>query len=349
VVRPNQSGTLTEAIEIIWEKKRTYTDEDIYERASRTVLMAVQNGVTRMRSHVDVDNIGELRPARGVLAVKERMADVVDIECVAFPQEGILKNPGAEALMRQAMRMGCAVVGGMPANELTPRDSQHHVEICFTIAQEFNADVDMHVDETDDPFYRTLEMVADETIRRGWEGRVTCGHTCALAAYDDPYAANVMEKVKAAGINMITNPATNLMLQGRGDGYPKRRGLTRVKELVQAGINVSFGQDCVRDTFYPFGSADPMQVALILCHAAHMSLPAEIEQVFDMPTVNAAKLLRLSDWGLAPGKRADLVMFDCQDPREAIQLQPSRLYTVRRGRIVAEAQRQSRVHRRDHS
>lgn len=345
VVRPNESGTLKEAIEIIWEKKRTYTDEDIYERASKTVLMALRHGVTRMRSHVDVDNIGGLKPASGVLYTKKQMADVMEIECVAFPQEGIIKNPGTEALMRQAMHMGCTVVGGMPANEQTPDDSRRHVQICFDIAQEFDADIDMHVDETDDPFYRTLEMVADEAIRRGWRGRVTCGHTCALAAYDDHYASYVIAKVKDAGLHMITNPVTNLMLQGRSDGYPKRRGLTRVKELLAAGINVAFGQDCVKDTFYPFGQSDMLEVALVLAHAAHMSLPHEIEQLFDMPTVNAAKILRLKDYGIAPGNQADLALLDCTEVKDAIRFQPDRLAVIRRGRVVAEERTTVQIYR----
>ena len=336
VVRPNVTGTLKEAIEIIWDKKARYTIEDIVERAGDVIRRGVLNGTTRMRTHVDVDTIGGLKPLEGVIAAKNKFKDIMDIETIAFPQEGIIKDPGCEKLMWEAMEMGADIVGGMPANENTPDDSRKHVEICFDIAEKYNADVDMHVDETDDPFYRTLEMVADETIKRGWQGRVTAGHTCALAAYDDHYAGYVIEKVKKAGINMITNPVTNLVLQGRNDKQPIRRGITRVKELLAAGVTVSFGQDCVKDTFYPFGSADMLQVALVTAHAAQMTLPHEIEKVFDMITCDAAKILRLENYGPEEGKDADIVILDALTINDAIRLQPSRLYVIKGGKVIAK-------------
>lgn len=343
VVRPNKSGTLMEAIEIIWDKKANYTTEDIVSRAKEVVKLAVKNGITRIRTHVDVDTIGGLKPLEGVLELRRQCSHFVDIQIVAFPQEGILKDPGCEDLLREAMRMGADLIGGMPANENSPDESRQHVKIVFDIAEEFDVDIDMHVDETDDPFYRTLEMVADETIKRGYLGRVTAGHTCALAAYDDHYAEYVMDKVKNAQINIITNPATNLMLQGRLDKQPKRRGITRVKELIEKGVNVSFGQDCVKDTFYPFGSADPLQVALIAAHAAHMSLPHEIEEVFNMPTYNAAKILRLTDYGIEVGKRADIVVIDAENIRDAIRFCPPRLYVIRKGKIIAKNEMKSEI------
>lgn len=344
-VRVNKSGTLDEAIEIIWERKKKYTVDDIVSRAGRIIDSAVANGVTRMRSHVDVDTIGGLRPLEGVLEVRRLYADVLDLEIVAFPQEGILKNPGAEALMRQAMKMGADVVGGMPFNEASSEGSREHIRIAFEIAREFDADIDMHVDESDDPNARTLEMLAQATIENGWQGRVTAGHTCALAAYPDDYADKVIGLVRDAGINVIMNPVTNLMLQGRLDSHPKRRGITRIKELIAAGVNVSFGQDCVKDTFYPFGRADSLEVALIAAHAAHMSLPHEIEQVFSMPTLNAAKIMRLGDYGMSPGNAGDLVLLDATSPTDAIVRQADRLCVVKRGRIVAETARKRTVYR----
>lgn len=338
VVRPNISGTLTEAIEIIWEKKARYTTDDIVTRAGAVVRIAAVNGTTVLRSHVDVDTIGGLKPLQGVLATKEKLADVADLQIVAFPQEGILKDPGCRELMWEAMRQGADVVGGMPANEATPDDSREHIRLAFDIAEHFDAPVDMHVDETDDPFYRTLEMLADETIRRGYQGRVTAGHTCALAAYDDHYAKYVMEKISQAGIHMITNPVTNLLLQGRNDKQPVRRGITRVKELLARGVNVSCGQDCIKDTFYPFGAADMLQVAMITAHAAHLSLPHEREQVFDMITVNAAKVLGLADYGLAEGMRADLVIIGAGNVTDAIRLLPARRLVIRKGQIIAQTE-----------
>ncbi len=345
VVRANESGTLKEAIEIIWDKKKNYTIDDIVERAGKAIEMGVKNGTTRMRTHVDVDTIGGLLPLEGLIKTREKYQDIMDIEIISFPQEGIIQDPGTEELMWEAMEKGADIVGGMPANEKTPADSLRHVEIAFEIAKEYDADIDMHVDETDDPFYRTLEMVADKTIEYGWEGRVTAGHTCALAAYDDHYAEYVMDKVKAAGIHMITNPVTNLVLQGRKDNQPIRRGITRVKELMARNINVSYGQDCVKDTFYPYGQCDLMEVALVTAHAAQLTLPDEIEYLFDMPTYNAAKILKLSDYGIKVGARADLVILDAYTARDAIRLQPDCLYVMKEGKIIAQNSRKSQLFR----
>jgi len=340
-VRKNVSGTLTEAIEIIWNRKKQYTDEDVSERAGAVLDKALMNGTLAMRTHIDVDTVGGLKPLSGVLALREKYKDRMTLQLVAFPQEGILKDPGCDKLMDQAMRMGCDLVGGMPANEKTPGDSLAHVKFCFDLAEKYNADIDMHVDETDDPFFRTLEMVADETLSRGWQGRVTAGHTCALAAYDDHYAAYVIEKVARAGLHMITNPATNLMLQGRLDKQPIRRGITRVKELLEAGVNVSFGQDCVNDTFYPLGSADMLQVANITVHAAQMSLPSELEKVFDMITGDAARILNIEGYGIEEGCDANLVVIDATNIREAMALCPNRPYVIREGRILVVNERKT--------
>jgi len=337
-VRTNRSGTLTEAIEIIWEKKKTYTVEEIVARAGSVIESGVANGVTHIRTHVDVDTIGGLKPMEGVLAAREKYRHIVDIQIVAFPQEGILRDRGAEELMWKAMEMGADLVGGMPFNEDSPADSRRHIEIAFEIAKKHDADIDMHVDETDDPMARTLEMLADQTLINGWQGRVTAGHTCALAGYPAEYAAAVIEKVKAANLHMITNPATNLMLQGRLDIEPKRRGITRVQELLASGINVSFGQDCVRDTFYPFGRDDSLEVALLAAHAAQLSMPPQIEQVFAMPTVNAARILGLKDYGLRPGAPANAVILEAPDAAEAIRLQAPRRWVIKNGRVVAETE-----------
>src|SRR5258707_2207237 len=218
----NISGTLTEAIEILWNIKRNYTVDEIADRASRVLERALESGIFRLRTHVDVDPIGGTRPAEGLIRARERFRDLIDIPIVAFPQEGIVKSPGTEALMREVMKLGVDVVGGMPFNEASPQDSRRHIEIVFDIAREFDADIDMHVDETDDPAARTLEMLAELTIVNGWQGRVTAGHTCALASYPRDYTDNVIERLHAATVNMIANPATHLMLQGRLDDFPQR-------------------------------------------------------------------------------------------------------------------------------
>lgn len=336
-IRPNVSGTLQEAIEIIWEKKRKYTVADIVKRAGEVIELAALNGTTRMRTHADVDTIGGLTPIKGLLAVREKFKNIMDIQIVAFPQEGILRDPGTEELMRKAMELGADLVGGMPHHERPYSEARPHIDICFEIAKEFDADIDMHVDETDDPNSRSLEYLAEKTAKEGYQGRVTAGHTCALAAYPDDYAKEVIRKVKLANINMITNPVTNLVIQGRGDKQPIRRGITRVKELLAAGVNVTFGQDCVNDAFYPFGKADMLEVANISAHAAQLTMPDEIETVFEMMTTNAARTLGvLDDYGIAVGKRADLVIIDASSPKDAIRRQPDRRWVIKGGKIIAE-------------
>src|SRR5260221_3865591 len=206
----NISGTLTEAIEILWEIKRNYTVEEIAERAARVLARALENGISRLRTHVDVDPIGGTRPAEGLIRARERFRELMDIQIVAFPQEGIVKSPGTEALMRQGMKLGVDVVGGMPFNEASPADSRRHVEIVFEIAKEFDADIDMHVDETDDPMAQTLEVVSELSIKNGWQGRGTAGHTPERASYPRPYADHALARLREADVNMIANPATNL-------------------------------------------------------------------------------------------------------------------------------------------
>jgi cytosine deaminase len=342
-VRVNETGTLTEAIEIIWERKKHYTVDDIVDRAGRVIMSAVSNGVTHIRTHVDVDNIGGLLPVQGLVETRKKYADIVDLQIVAFPQEGILQNAGAADLMEKAMELGADVVGGMPFNEKSLDDSAKHIEFAFNLAREFDADIDMHVDETDDPAAKTLEILARQTIANDWQGRVTAGHTCALAGYTTEYADEVIRLVKEAKVHMITNPATNLMLQGRLDEQPKRRGITRVKELMAEGINVSFGQDCVKDTFYPFGREDPLEIAFLTAHAAHLSQPDEINQVFDMPTHNAARVMRLKNYGTEPGCQADLVILDAANPAEAITKQADKNIVIKRGNIIAEMETRRKI------
>lgn len=335
-VRPNISGTLQEAIEIIWERKRRYTVPDIVRRAGEVIQMAALNGTTRMRTHVDVDTISGLKPLKGLLETRRKFKHLMDIQIVAFPQEGILRDPGTEELLYKAMELGADLVGGMPHHERPYSKAKPHIDICFEVAKRFDADIDMHVDETDDPRSRSLEYLAEKTVAEEYQGRVTAGHTCALAAYPDDYARKVIRKVKQANINMITNPVTNLVIQGRGDKQPVRRGITRVKELLAAGVNVTFGQDCVNDAFYPFGRADMLEVANITAHAAHLSTLDEIRTVFRMMTYNAARTLGvLHDYG-AVGKRADLVVIDAVSVKDAIRMQPDRRWVIKGGKIIAE-------------
>ncbi len=339
----NVSGSLDEAIAILGARKDSYTSADIIERAGQIIRSAVTNGVTRMRTHIDIDTGCGLTAFNALLDVRAQFADLLELQIVAFPQKGIVGDPGCEALLREAMDRGADQIGGMPFNEPGPQESRAHIEIAFDIAREHDCTVDMHIDETDDPEARTLEMLCEATVAHGWQGRVVAGHTCALAAYPDAHANRVMDMVAEAGIHMATNPATNLMLQGREDSHPKRRGITRVKKLLDRGVNVAFGQDNLRDMFYPFGRDDPLELAFLLAHAAHMSQPDEIEAVFNMTTQGGAKVLGLTDYGMEPGCAGDLVVLDAQSPLEAIVEKPDRRYVIRRGRVVAETETRRKV------
>ena len=341
----NRTGTLAEAIDLLHQVKRVSTPGEVAERAGVVIRQAVLSGTTRIRSHVDVDTVGGLTPLRGVLQAAREHADLCDIQIVAFPQEGIIRDPGAAGLMDAAMRAGAGVVGGMPHWEVDENAARDHIGVCMDLAERYDADVDMHIDETDDPSSRTLAMLIDATLERGWQGRVTAGHCCAMAAWDDQYAAAVLARAVTAGLRFVTNPATNLLLQGRLDREPRRRGIPRVKEMLAAGLTVACGQDCVQDGFYPFGAADQLQVALILCHAAQLSVPSEIDAAFRAVRSAAALMMGVQDYEIRPGASADLVVLDADDPHEALRLQAARTWVIRRGTVVAETRVASTLHR----
>ncbi len=335
-------GTLRGAIEAIHAAKRAYDVEDVRRRARSVIETSVLTGTTRLRSHVDVDTIGGLVPLEGVLAAARDCADIAEVQVIAFPQEGILRDPGAAELMVEAMERGATVVGGMPHWESTESHQREHVEFCFELAARYDADVDMHVDETDDGSVRTLAMVVEETERRAWQGRVTVGHVCALAAADDDYADAVIAGCARAGITVVSNPVTNLVLQGRGDRGLVRRGTTRVRELMAAGVPVAFGQDCVQDGFYPFGRGDLLEVALVSAHAAHLTTVEEQHAVLAAVTTVPAAAWRLGTaYGVTPGARADLQLYAASSWPEVLRRQDPPRHVWFRGREVAR----TRVHR----
>jgi len=334
LVPENKSGTLVEAIGLWSEAKRTLTVENVRERALRAIADEVSFGTGAIRNHVDVGSTAGLRLCEGVLAAREKTRDAIDIELVVFPQDGIVRDPGALDRMREALRMGCDVVGGIAHHERTPTDSQRHIELIFDLAEEFDRNIDCHIDETDSPASRCVEYLAAETIKRGWQGRVTASHVCALAGYDEPHAAKVIALLAEAQVHVVTNPQVNLHLQGRFDRYPKRRGLTRVRELMAAGVNVAAGQDCIKDPLYPLGTGQMLDVAHTLVHADHLSLPHQMEACIDAITINAAKAMRRADYGIASGCRADLVILPVENVYEAIRLRPRPLAVLRGGMQV---------------
>ena len=338
-------GTLAGAIGAIHERKRLYTADDVRARAEAVIEESVRLGTTRLRSHVDVDTIGGLTPLEGVIRAAEGCADIAEVTTIAFPQEGLLRDPGAYALMEAALEMGAGVVGGMPHWELDDESRREHVRMCFDLAERFDRDLDMHVDETDDGAVRTLEMVADEALARGLIGRVTAGHVCSLSAADEVYAGRVIDKCLRAGMSIAANPVTNLVLQGRADRGLIRRGTTRIGEFRAAGVNVLFGQDCVKDGFYPFGRGSMVEVALISAHAAHLTTRDDIDYALRAITEAPAVAMRLGDYGLRPGARADLQLLAVPSWPEALRLQvvPEKVWF--RGRLVAESSVSSKLTR----
>ncbi|KAA3665108.1 MAG: hypothetical protein DWQ04_02280 [Chloroflexi bacterium] len=340
----NQTGTLHEAIEIYAKVKHDLAADDIVARSGEVVKTAVSNGTLWLRSHVDIDHIAKLSILKGVAAAKEAYKELIDIQLIAFPQLGMAQNPEAVDAMWQAMEHGCNLVGGMPHGEKNMDDAAKHIDIAFEIAQKYNSDIDMHIDETDDPYWHSLELLADKTIETGWHGRVTAGHCCAMSAWDDAMAARIIEKVKKANIHVITNAPINLMLEARGHNHPKPRGIARVKELLEAGVNVVCGQDDVQNMFYPFGKMDPLEVALITAHAAHMGAPGEIQAAFDMPRYNAAKLWQIDNYGVEVGAEANLVVIDADTAVSALRRQPDRRYVIRKGKLIAETKTETKWH-----
>jgi cytosine deaminase len=328
-------GTLRGAIDAIHAAKRAYRVEDVRRRATAVIEASVLTGTTRLRSHVDVDTIGGLVPLEGVVAAARDCADIAEVQVIAFPQEGLLRDPGAADLMAEAMQRGATVVGGMPHWETTEHAQREHVRLCFELAARHDADVDMHVDETDDGSVRTLAMVVAETERTGWQARVTVGHVCSLAAADDGYADEVIAGCARAGITVVSNPVTNLVIQGRADRGLVRRGTTRVRELMAAGVNVAFGQDCVQDGFYPFGRGDMLEVALISAHAAHLATADEQLAVLAAVTTAPATTWRLDDYGVAIGARADLQLYAAATWSEVLRGQDPPRAVWSRGRQVA--------------
>ena len=333
--RENSTNTFEESVAIMRDVKRAYTVDDVADRATRVIHWLVGHGVTLVRSYVDVDTIVGLTALDGVVAARDRCRNLAHVELIAFPQEGILCDPGTDELMRQAMERGADVVGGMPFAEMIESDADRHIDFALTLARRFDRDVQMHVDESDDPGARTLHAYAVAAIRAGWHGRVTADHATALAAYDDNYAAKVISLVARARMNMVVLP-TKLMRGGVRDKEPRRRGITRVKELLAAGVNVAYGQDVIQDGFLPvFGTGDPLQVGFLLAFAAQFSSRASIETLYDMATVNGARIMRRPDHGVAVGQRADLIVVAAPSVQEAYRTQAPRLAVVHDGRVVA--------------
>jgi cytosine deaminase len=334
--RWNESGTLWEGIACWSERKATLTRGDVLERAEQVLRWQVANGVLHVRSHVDTTD-PTLTALDALVELRERVRDVVNLQLVAFPQEGIVSFPGGEELLAEAARRGVDVIGAIPHFEDTREDGVRSVEIAVATAHNAGLLVDVHCDEVDDEHSRFTEVLATHALRTGLRERVTASHTTAMGSYNASYSRKLHRILVRAGVNVVCNPMVNLHLQGRFDGYPKRRGLTQVKELTAAGVNVAFGHDDVMDPWFPLGTGNPLQVAHVGALAAQMMSPAQLGECFAKVTTRAADVLSLGErYGIVPGRPASFIVLPASDPFDAIRRQVRPWYVISCGRVVAE-------------
>ncbi len=333
--RRNDSGTLLEGIRIWGELKPLLTPQALKDRALKLVRWSVAKGNLAIRTHVDTTD-PSLMAVEILLEVRDEMRPYVDIQLVAFPQDGVLRAPRGIELLERALNKGVDVVGGIPHLERTMEQGRESVRILCEIAARRGLMVDMHCDESDDPHSRHVEMLAFEAQRLGLHGRVTGSHLTSMHSMDNYYVSKLLPLMAECGMHCVCNPLVNMNLQGRHDTYPKRRGLMRVPELLSQGINVAFGHDDVMDPWYPMGSHDMLEVAHMGAHALHMTGVGGLKRMFQAVTENGAKVLGLDGYGLTPGCNADMVILQAADELEALRLRPARLWVIRRGKVVSE-------------
>jgi cytosine/creatinine deaminase len=332
--RINQSGTLLEGIALWGELKPLLTMEALTERALTYCDWAVGKGLLAIRSHVDTSD-ERLLAVRALLEVKKQVAPYIDLQLVAFPQDGVLRAKNGVENLKRALDLGVEVVGGIPHFERTMSEGAASVKLLCEIAAERGLMVDMHCDESDDPLSRHVESLAFETQRLGLHGRVTGSHLTSMHSMDNYYVSKLMDLMAEASLSVVSNPCVNITLQGRHDTYPKRRGLTRVPELLARGLDVAFGQDDMLDPWYSLGCADMLEVASMGLHVAQMTSQAAMRQCFEMVTSTPARIMKLEGYGLEAGCNADFVLLQAHDPAEAIRLRATRLKVFRRGKLIA--------------
>lgn len=333
----NQSGTLFEGIERWAERKALLTPEDVKQRAWQTLKWQIANGIQHVRTHVDVSD-PSLVALRAMLEVRAEVAPWVDLQIVAFPQEGILSYPNGEALLEEALQLGADVVGAIPHFEFTREYGVESLHKTFALAQKYQRLVDVHCDEIDDEQSRFVETVAALALRENMGARVTASHTTAMHSYNGAYTSRLFRLLKLSGINFVANPLVNIHLQGRFDSYPKRRGITRVKEMLEAGINVCFGHDDVFDPWYPLGTANMLQVLHMGLHVCQLMGYPQIDDGLKLITSYSAKTLNLQGYGLAVGHDANLVILPADSGFDAVRRQTPVQYSVRQGKVIAQTQ-----------
>lgn len=334
--RWNESGTLFEGIEIWRDRKQNLSVDEVRDRAIATLRQQAQQGVLYVRSHADVSE-PTLTALQGLLEARDRVKDWMTMQVVAFPQDGLYGSPKNEALMEEALRMGADAIGGIPHYELTQEDGVRSVHRIFDLAAQYDRLIDVHCDEIDDDQSRFLEIMAAEAIRRDMGPRVTASHTTAFGSYNNAYALKLLGFLQRAQINFVSNPLINITLQGRADTYPKRRGVTRVKELWQLGLNVSLGHDCIQDPWYSLGTGNMLDVASMAVHVCQMTGKKEIDACYNMVTWNGAKTLNIADgYGIEVGKLANLVVLAAGDRYDAIRCRATVQYVISRGQLIAQ-------------
>lgn len=332
----NESGTLFDGIRIWSERKQDLTKEDVKKRARKTIENMVGHGIQHVRSHVDVTD-PQLIAAQALLELREELKDQIDLQLVAFPQEGILSYPHGRELMEQAVKEGLDVVGGIPHFEFTTEYGWQSVHFLMALADKYDRLVDVHCDEIDDPASRNLEALATEAYERGMKDRVTASHTTAMGSYNNAYTYKLFRLLKMSDINFVSNPLVNVHLGGRFDTYPKRRGVTRIKELTKAGINVSFGEDDVQDPWNPLGNGNMLDVVTMGVYIAHLMGYHQLQDAFNYVTYNGAKTMHISDqYGIEVGKPANCILLNAKDFYNALNKHVEVLYNIRHGKILAE-------------
>ena len=332
----NETGTLFDGIRIWSERKQDLTKEDVKSRAKKTLLNMVGHGIQHVRSHVDVTD-PHLIAARALLELREELKDQIDLQLVAFPQEGILSYPHGRELMEQAVKEGLDVVGGIPHFEFTTEYGWQSVHFLMALADKYDRLVDVHCDEIDDPASRNLEVLATEAYERGMKDRVTASHTTAMGSYNDAYTYKLFRLLKMSDINFVSNPLVNVHLGGRFDTYPKRRGVTRIKELTGAGINVSFGEDDIQDPWNPLGDGNMLDAVTMGVYIAHLMGYHQLQDAFNYVTYNGAKTLHISDnYGIEVGKPANCILLNAHDFYNALNKHVEVLYNIRHGKVLAE-------------
>ena len=331
----NETGTLFDGIRIWSERKQDLTKEDVKSRAKKTLLNMVGHGIQHVRSHVDVTD-PHLIAARALLELREELKDQIDLQLVAFPQEGILSYPHGRELMEQAVKEGLDVVGGIPHFEFTTEYGWQSVHFLMALADKYDRLVDVHCDEIDDPASRNLEVLATEAYERGMKDRVTASHTTAMGSYNDAYTYKLFRLLKMSDINFVSNPLVNVHLGGRFDTYPKRRGVTRIKELTEAGINVSFGEDDIQDPWNPLGNGNMLDAVTMGVYIAHLMGYHQLQDAFNYVTYNGAKTLHISDsYGIEVGKPANCILLNAHDFYNALNKHVEVLYNIRHGKVLA--------------